>query len=147
MGMYWWTELYRGRLLSAASVARLKASDEDIDVINAFLHTFADDAGRCILRPPGCLVRIGSSDPVLDDGDSAKGFVSWEDLHRASRTAPGLLDAVENEPTAQDAFTLSRLLRLAAPKDANSAPGVYICEASWNTYGPGCHVTKNIRVM
>jgi hypothetical protein len=149
MGMYWWTELYYGRLVSAESVARLKASAEDIGVIDAYLHAFSDHAGRCILRPPGCLVRIGSSCPVLDAGDSAKGVVSWEDLRRASRDAPGLIDAVERGPTSQDAATLGRLLRLAAPavtSDAGCAPGVYICEATWNTYGPGCHVTKNIRV-
>ena len=149
MGMYWWTELFYGRLISVDSVARLKAAGEDVNVINAYLHTFADDAGRCILRPPGCLVRIGSMDPVLDEGDSANGFVSWEDLHRATRNVPGLIDAVERGPTAHEAATLGRLLRLAATNEAldtECMPGVYICEARWDTYGPGCHVTKNIRV-
>ena len=145
--MYWWTDLYHGRLISADSVARLKASGGD-DVA-AFLHAFADDAGRCILRPPGCMVRIGAMDPVLDEGDSAKGYVSWGDLRYASRDAPGLIDAVENGPTERDALTLRRLLRLAAPEatsDEDCAPGVYICEATWSMHGPMCHVTRNIRV-
>lgn len=149
MGVYWCTDLYHGRLVSAESVARLKASGEGAEVIDAFLHVFADDGGRCILRPPGCLVRIGCINPVLDDGDLAKGFVSWEDLRRAARGFPRLLEAVETGPTTADADTLLRLLRLAAPEgtsDSDCAPGVYICEATWNTYGPGCHVTKNIRV-
>ena len=149
--MYWWTDLYHGRLISAESVARLKASGEDDDVMAAFLHIFADDAGRCILRPPGCLVRIGKIDPLLDGGDSAKGFVSWDDLKHASRDFPGLIDAVERGPSEQDALTLRRLLRLAAPEeksDADCAPGVYICEASWSMHAPlTCHVTKNIRVL
>ena len=34
--MYWWTDLYHGRLLRAESVAQLKASGEDDDVIAAF---------------------------------------------------------------------------------------------------------------
>lgn len=147
--MYWWTDLYRGRLISAESVARLKASGEDDDVIIAFLHIFADDAGRCILRPPGCIVRIGKIDPILDDGDSAKGFVSWDDLKHASRNVPGLIDAVEKGPTDEDALTLRRLLRLAAPPgETSDAPGVYICEATWSMHDPlTCHVTKNIRVI
>ena len=126
-------------------------SGEDDDVIAAFLHVFADDTGRCILRPPGCIVRIGIIDPVLDDGDSVKGFVSWDDLRHACRNVPGLIDVVERGPSEQDAKTLRRLLRLAArdeTSDADCAPGVYICEASWSMHDSlTCHVTKNIRVI
>ena len=141
MGMYWTTVVYFGRLLSKESVSRFRASDE---FDSEYLTDYGDDQGRCVLHSPGALVILATMNPILDVKDKMEG-ITLEELQHATRSSPKLLESII--AAFGDAGIESKLAASAPPdKDINALPGVYICEFTSDTYGPGTHITYNLKV-
>lgn len=141
MGMYWTTVVYFGRLLSKESASRFKASDV---FDSEYFTDYGDDQGRCFLHPPGALVIISTMNPILDNKDKTEGL-SYSEILYAARHAPGLLDPVTAHINNTNPDLLEKLAA-SAPPEADAEPRVYICEFMSDTYGPGTHITYNLRV-
>lgn len=141
MGFYWTTVVYFGRLLSKETAATFRASD-------AFdpkcLTDFGDDQGRCFMHPPGAFVTVASMNPILDNKDKTEGLTYAELVH-AARACPGLLDPIDKVKENVSESFIAKLSAISPP-NKDSTPAVYICEFMSDTYGPGIHITYNLRV-
>ena len=142
--MYLGTILYFGRMLSPDAQNRI-SSEPDIE---RFLSKVAKD--RWVLHAPSRKIIMGSVDPVLEEHEKRRGFVTFNDIDKwlAKHKAEQQLWSAATE---SDLSRLDHLVMLAAGGAPNAKSGVYICEISWTTYtwpeGDEGALTYNIRAL
>lgn len=138
MGVYWATYVYHGRLLDGDARDRLADAVADVDA--RFVSPVAEN--RWILHAPRRLVRVASIDPVLEDVEAQRGWVHPAKVEALLRGNPQWDDAC----TPDEAETLGRYARIAAPPGASTKTYVCVCEVEWSTLGGGKGVLRrNVR--
>jgi hypothetical protein len=144
MGFYWVSALYLGRLLSREAQARLLAAVPSA-AGDGWLTDLGDPRGRYVLHPPGCYIRLGSVDPVLEDSEVAAGEVQWSSVVRF--LGDDKLRPITHLPTDTE-DRLREYVRAASGGD-DELFGKYVVQGEWSSLDqPGAvHVTHNIRCV
>lgn len=142
MGLYWTTILYLGRMLSPEAYARIaKVWDADTE---RFITKVAPD--RWLLHEPVKMIKMDSTDFVLEYKEKEQGFVSRQEVDQWLEARPTYKKQWESG-LERDSIRLKELVTIAAGCDTDDEkPGLYVCEFSW-TPGHDAHVTYNLRVQ
>lgn len=142
MGFYWYSCVYLGRLLTQESYDRLR-SDTPKSILDDWITNMYDPRGRYVLHPPGCLIQLGTIDPVLEDHEINRGFVEMSELEK------NLSLQQLHDVSVENIDRLKEFIRIASgPKDVIDYK-IYILEAEWSTLdGDICNkrVVRNIQV-
>ena len=146
MGLYWFSAVYLGRLLTREAHARLLAAVPSA-AGDGWLTDLGDPRGRYVLHPPGCYIRLGSTDPVLEDAEVAAGEVRWSSVVR-------VLGDAAVRPIAQLPKEAEERLReyvRAASGGGDELFGKYVVQGEWSSLdlpgGAHAHVTHNLRCV
>jgi hypothetical protein len=144
MGIYEFSSVYVGRLLSREAHTRL-LKDHSREELDGWLTDLGDPRGWNVLHPPDAYIQVGSMDGILEKHEISRGWVDLSEIRRILKPEQferltSLSDSTRDE--------LSKFVSSAKDKDKSDAYfGIYVLQGELSTMDDPfiSWVTHNIR--
>jgi hypothetical protein len=130
MGIYWWSGVYYGSLISSRAIVKLKTHPL-ITANQGLLKKVTSEVNReqWIFHAPGMLAQVGWTDRLIDN-QKGLGVIQWD------RRFQKLIDEWPKDELGED-MKQFRTLADAISNDHENTLGFYVIKAVWTTYdGP-----------
>jgi hypothetical protein len=129
MGIYWWSGVYYGSLISSRAIVKLKAHPL-ITANQGLLKKVASEVNRkqWIFHAPAMLTQVGWIDPLIEDHEIASGVIQWDER---------LQTIVNTWPTDAHSEDMKhfRTLADALRTDPDNLLGYYFIQTVGTSYG------------
>jgi hypothetical protein len=127
MGIYWWSGVYYGSLISSRAIVKLKALP--LTTANqGLLNKVTSEVNReqWIFHAPGMLAQVGWTDRLIDN-QKGSGVIQWDQRFQK------LVHEWPKDEHGED-MKQFRCLADAISNDQENALGFYVIKAVWTTY-------------